>query len=225
MKRITAYAIGLFLVSTAFSQTRVVRGDLTVFNNYGVQNVNVVSKKAKSSVITDSMGHFELVCKEKDIIQVKGPVFASLSRRVNKNDDYVKANLIFKDTEENRKIATGMGYISEERLTYALANLKHENNDFCNYSDVFALIKGKFPGVEVRVTPTGEQGVFIRGTKSLLGDNEAIYVIDDMRVYDISSVFPCDITDITVLKDGGAALYGSDGATGVVVIKTKASVN
>ena len=66
MKRITAYAIGLFLVSTAFSQTRVVRGDLTVFNNYGVQNVNVVSKKAKSSVITDSMGHFELVCKEKE---------------------------------------------------------------------------------------------------------------------------------------------------------------
>jgi TonB-dependent SusC/RagA subfamily outer membrane receptor len=68
---------------------------------------------------------------------------------------------------------------------------------------------------------SGAEGVFIRGQKSLYGDNEAIYVVDGVRVSDISFVTPCEMTTIDVLKDGGAALYGSQASNGVVVIETK----
>ena len=52
------------MILPAFSQTRVVKGKITAFNQYPVQNLEVASKKGKSAVITDSLGQFELVCSE-----------------------------------------------------------------------------------------------------------------------------------------------------------------
>jgi TonB-dependent SusC/RagA subfamily outer membrane receptor len=204
----------------SFSQTRVVRGKLTTFNRYPVQNVEVMSKKAKSTVMTDSLGEFELVCNEKDIIMIKAKVFQALNKRVNADDRYVSANLIFRDTPKNREIATGMRYITPEQLTFALAHLADENNDFCNYTDVFDVVRGKFPGVQVKSTSSG-QGIFVRGDKSMTGENQAIYVVNGVRVNDISFINPCEMVSMDILKDGGAALYGSQAANGVVVIETK----
>jgi len=210
----------LFSMST-IAQTRVVKGKLTTFNKYPVQNVEVASKKAKSTVMTDSLGQFELVCNEKDVIMIKAKVFQALNKKVKADDDFITANLIFRDTPKNREIATGLGYVTHEQLTFALAHLADENNDFCNYSDVFSLVKGKFPGVQVKSNSMGSDGIFIRGDKSMYGDNEAIYVVDGVRVSDISFVNPCEMQTIDILKDGGAALYGSQAANGVVVIETK----
>ncbi len=148
-----------------------------------------------------------------------------MNRRIGSKDEYLKMNLIFRDTPSNREVATGKGYLKEDQLTYALANLESENNDFCNYSDVMSLIRGKFSGVEVNNTDSGGVGVFIRGAKSIEGSNEALYVVDGMEVGDISFVIPCEMKSINILKDGAAAMYGSRGANGVVVIETKGNMN
>jgi TonB-dependent SusC/RagA subfamily outer membrane receptor len=220
--RITVLLAACLLVSVpSFAQTRVVKGKLTTFNQYPVQNVEVASKKAQSTVMTDSLGQFELVCNEKDVIMIKAKVFQALNKKVDAEDDFVSANLIFRDTPKNREIATGLGYITHEQLTFALAHLADENNDFCNYNNVFDLIKGKFPGVTVKNNSMGSEGIFVRGDKSIYGDNEAIYVIDGVRVSDISYINPCEMSTIDILKDGGAALYGAQAANGVVVIETK----
>lgn len=219
--RTSALLIFCLLVSVpSFAQTRVLRGKLTTFNRYPVQNVEVMSKKAKSTVMTDSLGQFELVCNEKDIIMIKAKVFQALSKRVDAEDTYISANLIFRDTPKNREVATGMRYITPEQLTFALAHLADENNDFCNYTNVFDIVRGKFPGVQVKSTSMG-QGIFVRGDKSMTGDNQAIYVVDGVRVNDISFINPCEMVSIDILKDGGAALYGAQAANGVVVIETK----
>jgi len=212
------------LVASSLAQTRVIKGKLTVFNRYPVENVEVAAKKTNSAVLTDSLGEFSLVCEEKDVIQIKGKVFSRMTRRVNKDDDYISANLIFRNTPRNRKIATGMGYISERNLSYALTHLEDENNDFCNYTDVFSLIRGKFPGVEIRAGSSGGEGIFIRGQRSMTQSNEAIYMVDGVQVSDISFVNPCEMISIDILKDAGAALYGSQAANGVVVIETKANL-
>jgi len=221
MKTIALIAACLFFSVSSFAQTRVVKGKLTTFNEYPVQNVEVASKKAKSTVMTDSLGQFEIVCNEKDVIQIKAKVFEAMNKRVNEEDEYIQANLIFRDSPQNREIATGLGYISHEQLTFALAHLADENNDFCNYTDVFSLIRGKFPGVQIKSTSDGGEGVFVRGDKSIYGDNQAIYVVDGIQVGDISYLNPCEMATIDVLKDGGAAIYGANAANGVVVIETK----
>ena len=221
MRSITLMAFCMLAVISSFAQTRVVKGKLTTFNKYPVKNVTVESKKAGSTVMTDSMGQFELVCNEKDVIQIKNDVFQAMSKKVSVDDEYVTANLVFRDSKKNRKIATGMGYISEENLTFALSHMSYENNDFCSYTDVFTLVTGKFSSVQIKASEMGGQGIFVRGQKSLYGNNEAIYVVDGVRVADISFVNPCDMASIDILKDGGAALYGSQAANGVVVIETK----
>ncbi len=204
-----------------FTQTRAVRGALTAFNRYPVANVEITSKKAKTSVKTNETGEFQLVCNEKDVLIIKSEVFTPMNQKVGKKDEYVKLNLIFRDTPSNREFATGMGYIKEDQLTYALANLGSENNDFCNYTDVISLIRGKFSGVEVKNSDSGGVGVFIRGQKTIQGSAEAIYVLDGIQVGDISFLNPCEIRSINILKDGAAAMYGSRGANGVVEIETK----
>jgi len=221
MKTIALISVCILFSLSSVAQTRVVKGKLITFNTYPVQNVEVASKKAKSTVMTDSLGQFEIVCNEKDVIMIKAKVFQSFNKKVKKDDDYISANLIFRNTPENREIATGLGYITHEQLTFALAHMADENNDFCNYTDVFSLVRGKFPGVQIKTNSLGTEGIFVRGDKSLYGDNEAIYVVDGVRVGDVSFVNPCEMATIDILKDGGAALYGSQAANGVVVIETK----
>ncbi|MCK4990295.1 MAG: TonB-dependent receptor plug domain-containing protein [Bacteroidales bacterium] len=221
MKTIALISVCILFSLSSVAQTRVVKGKLITFNTYPVQNVEVASKKAKSTVMTDSLGQFEIVCNEKDVIMIKAKVFQSFNKKVKEDDDYISANLIFRDTPENREIATGLGYITHEQLTFALAHMANENNDFCNYTDVFSLVRGKFPGVQIKTNSLGTEGIFVRGDKSIYGNNEAIYVVDGVRVGDISFVNPCEMATIDVLKDGGAALYGSQASNGVVVIETK----
>jgi hypothetical protein len=132
MRPIAIVILCLLAAAPSFAQTRVVKGKLTTFNKYPVENVEVASKKAKATVMTDSLGQFEIVCNEKDVILIKAKVFHALSKKVNEDDDFITANLIFRDSPKNREIATGMGYISHEALTFALAHMADENNDFCN---------------------------------------------------------------------------------------------
>jgi TonB-dependent SusC/RagA subfamily outer membrane receptor len=221
MRSFALIAFCMFTVISSFAQTRVVKGKLTTFNKYPVKNITVESKKAGSTVMTDTLGQFELVCNEKDVILIKNDVFEAMNKKVSPDDQYITANLIFRNSKKNREIATGMGYISEDNLTFALAHMSYLNNDFCNYTDVYTLVTGKFSSVQIKPSEMGGKGIFVRGQKSFYGDNEAIYVVDGARVADISYVNPCDMATIDILKDGGAALYGSQAANGVVVIETK----
>lgn len=221
MKNPTLILLALALCTGMDAQTRVIKGQLTVFNRYPVGNVQISAKKARSSVTTDLEGRFEIVCRDKDILVIKNKVFEPLNRRVGRNDESVSANLVFRDTPGNRELATGMGYIREDQLTYALAHLADENNDFCNYTDIFSLVKSKFPGVEVKSGGSAGQGVFVRGTQSLQGSGEVLYVVNEVITTDISFVSPCEVVSIDVLKGAGAAMYGGKAANGALVIETK----
>ena len=224
MKRIILFICSIFIVSALYAQTKVVKGKLTMFNQYPVTNMEVSAKKAKSSATSDAQGNFELICNEKDVVLIKGKVFQSVSKRIDPDDEFIAVNLIYKDSPKNRALAIHMEYISEEQLSYAVKNLQHENTDFCNYPDVFSLIRNKFPQVEVRTTSSGEAVVYMgRGERSLTRPNHAIYVIDGVKVSEqigISDINPCDIESITMIKSG-TAMYGTGAANGVVVIETK----
>jgi TonB-dependent SusC/RagA subfamily outer membrane receptor len=209
----------LFTMGTA-AQNRVVHGKLTAFNQYPLQNIEVQAKKSKAIVNSDSLGQFTIACKEKDVIRIRPKAFRPVSRRVGPDTDSLQINLIFVDTKANRQLATGYGYIDAEDLTYAMNHMEQENNEFCNYSNIYELIKGRFPGVTASSTATGG-AIYIRGQNSLNLSTEALYVVDGTIASTIEWVHPCNVRSIDVLKDGMAAIYGSRGANGVVVIETK----
>lgn len=88
------------------------------------------------------------------------------------------------------------------------------------------LLEGRFAGVQVFRYPGGIS-IRIRGTSSLLGSNEPLYVVDGITVAHVPGgallgINPQDIERIEVLKDiGSTSFYGVQGANGVVLITTK----
>lgn len=227
MKKITTIGticilVILWTATGAYAQTRVFRGKITLFRTYPINNLEISAKKAKTTTLTNENGEFSLDCNAKDQLLIKDRVFQPVVLNLGEDDQFMEINLIFKDTPKNRKLAVSQGYISEEDLSYGLANLQYENNDFCNYNDIFTLIRMKFPEVEVRNTGSGEPGVYIqRGQKSFFEETNAIYVVDGVRMQDITFVSPCEISDIRIVKEGGAAIYGAGSRNGAVVIETK----
>jgi TonB-dependent starch-binding outer membrane protein SusC len=89
------------------------------------------------------------------------------------------------------------------------------------------VLMGRFPGVTVERTSNGGVAVRIRGTTSIRGSNEPLYVIDGVEIEpgpggSLAGINPHDIASIQVLKDPAeTAMYGVRGANGVIVIKTK----
>ena len=84
----------------------------------------------------------------------------------------------------------------------------------------------RVPGVRVIDRPGGGISVRIRGTNSCLGGEEPLFVLDGMVIQSagagLSGINPNSIESITVLKNAGeTAIYGSRGANGVILIKTK----
>jgi TonB-dependent SusC/RagA subfamily outer membrane receptor len=112
--------------------------------------------------------------------------------------------------------AENPGLIPKEDLTYGVSHMENKNDEFCSYSNIFDLIKGQLSGVSVY----GNK-VYIRGgTNSFSLDTEALYVVDDQTTSTIGWIQPCHVKTIDVLKDGNAAVYGSRGGNGVILIET-----
>lgn len=89
------------------------------------------------------------------------------------------------------------------------------------------VLQGRVAGVTVTRAPDGSIAVRIRGSTSILGNSEPLYLVDGMPIQpgpsgSLAGINPSDIESIKVLKDPAeTALYGSRGANGVIIIKTK----
>lgn len=215
MKQIITVLAGVFISSFVLAQNKVVHGKLTAFNTYPIQNVEVTAKKAKTSVMSDSLGQFSIVCFENDVIRIRPKTFKPVNKKIKSDTDSLIINLLFIDTKSNRELAVGYGYINEEDFIYAATHLEQENNDFCNYANIFDLIKGRFSGVTV-----SGNNVYIRGSGSFSGQIRALYILNGVETSSIDWISPCQIKSIDILKDSNAAIYGTRGGNGVVIINT-----
>ncbi len=220
MKTLIPLVCFLLTTTMTIAQTRVVHGVLTAYNKYPVANIEVTAKKSKASTVTDSLGNFSIVCKEKDQIRIKPETFKMVSRSVGKDTDTLQINLVFMDSKKNRELAVGYGYMKKEDLTFAAEHMQQENNEYCNFPNIYELLKGRFPGVTVDGA-AGSYRVFIRGAQSINSSSEVLFVVDGSPGANVSGLYPCNIKSIDVIKDGMTAMYGTRGSNGVILIETK----
>ena len=219
MKYLLILTATLLFATVSQAQNRVVYGKLTAYNSFPVMNVEVTSKKAKATTMSDSLGQFSIVCLKKDVIQIKPKVFEPANVKVNDETDSVNINLVFIDTKNNRELAVNSGYMTETNLNYAVANLEEENNDYCKYTDIYALLRAE-AGSGIMVSNSGS--ITIRGgNNSFSGATEALIVVDGQPTSNIDWIRPCTVRSINILKGSDAAIYGTRGGNGVVVITTK----
>ena len=122
-------------------------------------------------------------------------------------------------------VAIGYQSVARRDVTGAVSSLSEEQFSRDRVARVEELLS-RVPGVEVYRGRSGELAVRIRGVHSFYGSNEPLYVLDGVPIVGgfgaLMGVNPQDIARIDVLKDASAAaIYGSQGANGVVIITTK----
>lgn len=201
---------------SAMAQMTTVKGEVVIFDSVRVANVEVSAKKLQSSTTTDSLGRFLLSTLEKDYIVVNHEVFGSTKVKVDpKHQGNYRINLSSNITEDKLDMAVGYGFISEKDKLYAVECIKN-GEDFSIYENIYELVRSKAAGASVN-----GDCIVVRGGSSYSNDCCALLIVDGVPMNSISHISPTFVKSISVLKDGSAAVYGTQGANGVVIITTK----
>jgi TonB-linked SusC/RagA family outer membrane protein len=189
--------------------------------------VTILEKETEQGTVSDLDGRFSIVLKSVDptlVIRYTGYMTVELKPegRTDVSIEMREEAIIFEQL-----VVVGYGIQKKSDLTGAVSTVKGEDIARVTTSSVEQALQGKVSGVYVSPTsgaPGAGAVIRIRGTGTLNNANP-LYVIDGMITYDASIVNPQDVQSIEVLKDASAAaIYGSRGANGVIIITTKSGV-
>lgn len=122
-------------------------------------------------------------------------------------------------------VVTGYGTQKAKEVTGSIASIKAADFNKGNVNDPAQLLQGKVAGLTISrpgSDPNGGFSIRLRGLSTIGASTEPLIVIDGVLGGNLNSVDPQDIASIDVLKDGSAAaIYGTRGASGVILITTK----
>ncbi|MCV9388151.1 SusC/RagA family TonB-linked outer membrane protein [Reichenbachiella ulvae] len=122
-------------------------------------------------------------------------------------------------------VVVGYGTQEKKDVTGSIAVVGDEDLSQRPNTQIGSLIQGKAAGVQVMSSsgkPSQGLNIRIRGTNSINAGSEPLYVVDGVPTTDTRSINPADVESISILKDASsAAIYGAQGANGVVLITTK----
>ncbi len=115
--------------------------------------------------------------------------------------------------EGEKKIDIGYGTVNSKEVITDVGYIDGQTVDNAAYSNIYDMIQGKVPGVDV----VGNT-ITIRGIGSLNLSSDPLFVVDGVAVSSIDNISPREVKSITVLKGASAAIYGTRGANGVILI-------
>ncbi|MGN6491103.1 MAG: SusC/RagA family TonB-linked outer membrane protein [Agriterribacter sp.] len=237
-----------FLMSFAalfvLAQQRTITG--TVKNTQGepLAHVSLVVKNTSTGGFTNQDGVFSLnVTGDNAILELSSVGYKTKTVRVGTSN---ALNIILEmdDTGMEEVIVTAFGMKSRTKpLTYSVPTVSASEITAAGTNNIATALAGKLPGVDFASTASGPMGgnrINIRGVNSLSGNQRPLIVLNGMPIYDnddnfggrgfggnqrgsaINDIDPNDIESISVLSGANAAaLYGSQGFNGAIVIQTK----
>jgi TonB-linked SusC/RagA family outer membrane protein len=205
----------------------VVKGSVMSDTGEPLQGVSVTLKGTSTGTSSDADGKFTLNNVPEDGILVLTYVgYTTQEVSVNGNTS-IDVVLIPANKTLNAVIVTALGIQrSVKSLTYSAQSLKGSQLNEAKDPNLINTLAGRVPGVTITRNangPGGEAKVLIRGNRSLTGNNDPLYVIDGVPLSGgIEMLNPDDIESMSVLKGASAAaLYGSQGQNGAIIITTK----
>lgn len=208
----------LLMTSLAKAQERLIQGIVTTFDSIPLVDAEIQNRSSKVKVYTDTLGRFRIMSEPGDKLRIKADGFFNEKAKIDEKTKYAAVNLKMKPGPKNKEYAIGYATVSDRDKLNALASMNDNDVDFSQYSNIYELIKGRFAGVQVS---NGE--IIIRGINSINSSSAALVVVDGVPVDGsaLGSIPPVQVKSINIIKDGSAAIYGSRGGNGVVIIETK----
>ena len=219
MVLLAAFALGGTLLADA--QTKVTVVDAT---GEPVIGASVIEKGTKNGGVTDFDGNLTINVRSNNPIVIS--YIGMKTQEVNiKGKSTVTVTMQDDNTTLNDVVVIGYGTVRKKDLTGSVATVTGQDLVKVPVPNVSEALTGKMAGVNITTTdgsPDAEVLIRVRGGGSITGDNTPLIVIDGFQGGSLSDLSPNDIEDITVLKDASStAIYGSEGANGVILITTK----
>ena len=207
------------------SSTKNISGVVKDETGEPVIGANVVVKGTTNGTVTDMNGRYSLEVPEGGVLQISYIGYNTQEVKVG-SGDVVNVSLREDSEALDEVVVIGYGTVKKSDLTGAVGSVQMKDVSQVGITSADRALQGQIAGVQVNAR-TGQPGesmmIRVRGSNSLAGGNEPIYVIDGMPVEKMNSdINPEDILSMEVLKDASStAIYGSRGANGVVMITTK----
>ena len=114
------------------------------------------------------------------------------------------------------RVDVGYGTQAKRTMTTSVSNLKVKKREAQTYSDMYDYLRGRVAGVMV----TSDKRIIIRGIGTNSDATDPLILVDGVPVSDLSTLNPADVKSVDVIKDGSSAIYGMQGANGVIIITT-----
>ena len=232
------------VVQLTFAQDKTISGTVSDVSGLPLPGVNILVKGTTNGTQTDFDGKYSINAKSGDILSFsylglksqEVTVGSSNTINVTMQEDASVLDEVVVTALGIKREKKSLGYATQEVKGDAVSNVKSSN--FVNS------LSGKVAGLDIKTSGTlgGSTNVVIRGSNSISGNNQALFVVDGTPVsnsntnsanqttgrggYDYgnaaSDINPDDIESINILKGAAAtALYGSRGMHGAVIITTK----
>ncbi|MDR1557637.1 MAG: TonB-dependent receptor [Tannerellaceae bacterium] len=189
-----------------------------------VIGANVVESGTRNGAVTDANGQFTLSISANSRLQVSYLGYTTYEIDVQ-NQSSLEI-VLTEDTQALEEVVVvGYGSVKRKDVTTAISSVSTDDLEQRPIISADQALQGKAAGISV-IKPNGLPGasmvVRVRGTTSMNGSNDPLYVVDGVPMEDISFLSANDIESMQILKDASsAAIYGSRAANGVIIITTK----
>ncbi|MEO6731383.1 MAG: TonB-dependent receptor [Ferruginibacter sp.] len=246
-----AFLAFLFCTLAASAQTKTITGTIVDEKGLPVASATIREKGGQQTTVSAENGSYSLNVKTGAILVVSYTGFAEREISTQGND-YKRIELKNLNTKMDEVVVVGYGSRKKSEVTGAITSVKATELLQTPIANLAQGLQGRVPGLQItqnNAAPGGSISVRLRGTNSINGSSEPLYIIDGVQIQNstaagvsgpatlgnisgvgsfsnqvssLSLLNPNDIESIEVLKDASAAaIYGSQAANGVIIITTK----
>lgn len=218
-----AESVGAPVVETVLQQ-KAISGKVVDSKGESIIGANVMEKGTTNGTITDFDGNFSLNVAANAVLQIS--YIGYKTQEIPASQLKAGAVITLKEDTEVMDEVVVIGYGTQRKgdVTSAISSVKAEDFTVGKVGDAADLIKGKVAGLTIAKgsgDPNATSTIRLRGVISVNGSTTPLILIDGVEG-DLGTVAPENIEAIDVLKDASAAaIYGTRGANGVILITTK----
>tara|TARA_B100000575_G_scaffold278377_1_gene265626 strand:- start:6917 stop:10003 length:3087 start_codon:yes stop_codon:yes gene_type:complete len=219
-----AFLVVLMLSSSLIYAQNTISGSVSDGSNNPIPGATIVIEGTTTGVVTDFDGNYQINASTGDQLTFSSLGFASQTVTIG---NQTQINVVLAASVDILDEVVVSGYQTQQRrsLSGAIGTLDTEEAIKTQVTNAAEALQGRVAGVSVVSggAPGAAPVVRIRGYATT-NDNNPLYVIDGVQTTDANvmrDINPIDIENISVLKDGSAAIYGARASNGVIVVTTK----
>jgi len=225
LRRLFALTLGLmFLSLTSFAQDLDISGKVTSVEGEALPGVNIMIKGTTTGAITDIDGNYTM-----NIPDGSSLIFSYVGYKTQEilvgNQSIIDVSLEADISSLDEVIVVGYGTVKKKDLTGAVGQIDASQIAHQSPNSITDVLRANVPGLNVGFnnSPKGVSQMEIRGKTTLNAGAQPLIVLDGTIFNgDLSDINPQDIDKVDVMKDASsAAIYGSRGSNGVILITTK----